>query len=57
LLELAHLKVGDQVDVSVDSMSGVMRVASMRPMITPEEAGKAMDKILEKNAELFRRLA
>jgi antitoxin component of MazEF toxin-antitoxin module len=57
LLELAHLKVGDEVDVSVDSMSGVMRVASLRPMISPEEAGEAAKRIIAKNAELFRRLA
>jgi len=57
LLELIHLKVGDEVDVSVDSLSGVVRIASMRPVISPGEAGEAAERIIAKNDELFRRLA
>jgi antitoxin component of MazEF toxin-antitoxin module len=57
VMELAHLKVGDQVDVSVDATSGVLRVASMRPVVSAEQAGAAVERILSQNDELFRRLA
>ena len=57
ILELVHLKVGDEVDVSVDSISGVMRIASMQPVISPAAAGEAAERIIAKNDELFRRLA
>jgi antitoxin component of MazEF toxin-antitoxin module len=57
MLELAHLKVGDQVDISIDAASGVLRVASMRPVVSAEQAAAAADRILVKNDELFRRLS
>jgi antitoxin component of MazEF toxin-antitoxin module len=57
VLELAHLKVGDQVDISVDGASGVLRVASLRPVVGAEQAAEMAERILTKNDELFRRLA
>jgi antitoxin component of MazEF toxin-antitoxin module len=57
VLELAHLKVGDRVDISVDAASGVLRVASLRPVVNAEQAAEAAERILTKNDELFRRLA
>ena len=57
ILELVHLKVGDQVDVTVDATSGVLRVESMQPVVTPEQGGIMAERIIKKNDELFRRLA
>jgi antitoxin component of MazEF toxin-antitoxin module len=57
VLELARLKVGDRVDISVDAASGVLRVASLQPVVTAEQAAQATERILTKNDELFRRLA
>ncbi len=57
ILELVHLKVGDEVDVSVDPVSRVVRIASMHPVVTPEEARVLARKLIEDNDELFRRLA
>jgi len=57
LLELAHLKVGDEVDVSVDSQSGMMRITSSRPFVSREDAAAMAREFITKNDELFRRLA
>jgi antitoxin component of MazEF toxin-antitoxin module len=57
ILELVHLKVGDEVDISVDSTSGVMRIASLRPMVSPEDGRAMAREFIQQNDELFRRLA
>jgi antitoxin component of MazEF toxin-antitoxin module len=57
LLELIHLKVGDQVDVSVDSISGVLRIASMQKVVSPEDARATTQEFIRNNDDLFRRLA
>jgi putative addiction module antidote len=57
LLELAHLKVGDEVDITVDSTSGMMRVTSKQPFVSREDAAAMAQEFITKNDELFRRLA
>jgi len=57
LLELIHLKVGDQVDVSVDKLSGTLRIASMKPVVSPEEGRVMAREFIKENDELFRSLA
>ena len=41
VLEMAHLKVGDRVDISVDAASGVLRVASLQPVVRAEQSAEA----------------
>jgi antitoxin component of MazEF toxin-antitoxin module len=56
LMDLAHLKVGDQVTVSVHE-GGSIVLTPVRPVITPEKAAATAKRLIKKNAELFRRLA
>ena len=56
LLELAHLRVGDQVDVTVHE-GGAITLTPLRPVINPEQAGPSARKLIETNSELFRRLS
>lgn len=56
LLDLAHLKVGDKVNVEVHE-SGTVSLVPVRPAITPDEAGGAARRIIRANDALFRRLA
>ena len=56
LMDLARLKVGDQVNVTVHE-SGVINLTPLRPVISPEDASVSAKSIIGKNSELFRRLA
>ncbi len=56
LMELAHLKVGDQVSVTVHE-GGSIVLTPLRPVIAPGKAAATAKRLLKKNAELFRRLA
>jgi antitoxin component of MazEF toxin-antitoxin module len=56
LMELAHIKVGDQVAVSVHE-GGSIVLTPVRPVIKPEKAAVTARRLIKKNAELFRRLA
>ena len=56
LMELAHLKVGDQINVSVHD-GGSIVLTPVRPVITSAEAGARARRLIKKNAELFRRLS
>lgn len=56
LMEMAHLKVGDQVSVTVHE-GGSIVVTPMRPVISPEKAAATAKRLIKKNAELFRRLS
>jgi antitoxin component of MazEF toxin-antitoxin module len=56
LLELAHLKIGDAVDVSVHD-GGSIVLTPCRESITPEEASDSARRIIGKNSEIFRRLS
>jgi antitoxin component of MazEF toxin-antitoxin module len=56
LLDLARLKAGDQVDVSVHD-GGTVTLTPLRRAITAEDARASARKLIRKNSALFRRLA
>jgi antitoxin component of MazEF toxin-antitoxin module len=56
LMDLAHLKVGDQVNVEVHE-GGTITLTPVRPVITAEQASATANRLIKKNAELFRRLS
>jgi antitoxin component of MazEF toxin-antitoxin module len=56
LMDLARLKVGDQINVTVHE-SGVINLTPLRPVISPEDATASAKSIIAKNSELFRRLS
>jgi len=56
LMELAHLKVGDEVSVTCHD-GGSIILTPTKPLIDPEQAAKAAKRIIGKNEELFRRLS
>lgn len=56
LMDLARLKVGDEVNVTVHE-GGAIYLTPVRPVVTPEEAGALAREIIGKNQELFRRLS
>ena len=56
LLELAHLKVGDAVDISVHD-GGAVILMPCRPTISPDDAAASARRLIGKNSELFRRLS
>ena len=57
LMDLAHLKMGDQVNVEVHA-GGTITLTPMQPTtIAPERAAETAKRLISKNAELFRRLS
>ena len=56
LMDLARIKVGDQVNVEVHE-GGTITLTPLRPVITPEKAAATAKRLIRKNAELFRRLS
>ena len=56
LMELAHLKVGDQVSVTVHEGGSIM-LTPVRPHIEPGKAAATARRLIRKNSELFKRLA
>ena len=56
LMELAHLKLGDQVAVTLHE-GGAIVLTPVRPSIEPVKATATAKRLIRKNAELFRRLA
>ena len=56
LMDLARLKVGDQVNLTVHE-GGAIYLTPVRPVVTPEEATATIKDIFAKNKELFRRLS
>jgi antitoxin component of MazEF toxin-antitoxin module len=56
LMDLARIKVGDQVSISVHE-GGTIVLTPLRPVITPEKARVTAKRLIRKNARLFRRLA
>lgn len=56
LMDLAHLKVGDQVTLSIHE-GGTITITPMRPAITPDQAAATARRLIKANSELFRRLA
>ena len=57
LLQLARLKVGDEVNVEVHA-GGTITIAPMEPAaINSEKAAETAKRLIGKNNELFRRLS
>lgn len=56
LLELAGLKAGDQVNVTVHA-GGSIVLTPLRTSIGAEEAGTSAKRLIRGNARLFKRLA
>ena len=56
LMDLAHLKVGDQLTVSLHE-DGSIVLTPVRPVIGPEKAAATTKRLIDKNSELFRRLS
>ena len=56
LMDLAHLKVGDQVTITVHE-GGSIVLTPVRPSIETREAAATAKRLIRKNAKLFRRLS
>ena len=56
LMEMAHLKVGDEMHVTVHE-GGSITLTPMRPVISPNAAAESARRIIGKNKELFKRLS
>ena len=56
LMELAHLKVGDQVSLTVHE-GGAIYLAPVHPVVAPDEAAASARRTIARNRDLFRRLA
>ncbi|MBM3848494.1 MAG: hypothetical protein FJ405_19700 [Verrucomicrobia bacterium] len=57
LLQLARLKVGDQVNVEVHPGGTITIVPVERESIDEKSAAKDAKRLIKKNSELFRRLS
>ena len=56
LMEMARLKVGDQVNVELHE-GGTITLTPLRPSIEPKKATATARRLIRKNSELFRRLS
>jgi len=56
MMDLAHLKVGDRLQVTVHQGGSVV-LTPQKPVITPEMAREAMKEIMKDYGEVFRRLS
>ena len=56
LMDLARLKVGDQVTVTVHE-GGSIVLTPIRPSIQSKEAAVAARRLIKKNSVLFKRLS
>ena len=56
LMDLARIKVGDRVSISVHE-GGSIVLTPVRPVITPEKAAGTAKRLIRKNEALFRRLS
>jgi len=57
LMDLAHLKLGDQVNVEVHRGGTITMTPLQSPTIAAERAADTAKRLIKKNAELFRRLS
>jgi antitoxin component of MazEF toxin-antitoxin module len=56
IMEMARLKVGDQVNVELHE-GGTITLTPIRPGIDPKKASATAKRLIRKNSELFRRLS
>ncbi len=57
LLQLARLKVGDEVNVEVHAGGTITIVPLKSSTIEPDQAAETAARLIQKNNELFRRLS
>ena len=56
LMDMARLKVGDQVNVTLHE-GGSIVLTPVRQVIAPKNAAQTAKRLIKKNAELFQRLS
>ena len=56
LMDLARIKVGDQVSISLHE-GGSIVLTPVRPVINAKKAAATAKRLIKKNAKLFRRLS
>ena len=56
VMDMAHLKTGDQVNMEIHE-NGVITITPLRRSIEAETAGPVAARLIRKNSELFRRLS
>ena len=56
LMELAHLKVGDEMAVTIHDGGSIM-LTPLRPQIDPESAATTARRLIQQNSGLFQRLS
>jgi antitoxin component of MazEF toxin-antitoxin module len=56
LMDLAHLKVGDQVTVSVHNENSIV-LTPVQPAIDAKEAAVSARRLIKKNSALFKRFS
>jgi antitoxin component of MazEF toxin-antitoxin module len=56
LMDLAHVKLGDQLNVTVHK-GGSIILTPVRPSIDPKNAAVAAKRLIRKNSALFKRLS
>jgi antitoxin component of MazEF toxin-antitoxin module len=56
LMDLAHVKLGDQLNVTVHE-GGSIILTPVRPSIDPKKAAVAAKRLIKKNSALFKRLS
>lgn len=56
LMDLARLKVGDQVNVTVHAAGSIV-LTPIHPAIAAGSAAKTAKRLIKKNAALFKRLS
>jgi antitoxin component of MazEF toxin-antitoxin module len=56
LMDMARLKVGDEISVTIHE-GGSIVLTPLRPAIAPDQAAATAKRLIQKNADLFRRLS
>jgi antitoxin component of MazEF toxin-antitoxin module len=56
LMAMAHLKLGDQVNLEIHE-GGTITLTPLRPSMEPKKAAATAARLIRKNSELFRRLS
>ena len=56
IMDLAHLKVGDEVNLEIHE-GGTITLAPTRSAIEADQAATSARRLIRKNSELFRRLS
>lgn len=56
IMEMARLKVGDQVNVELHE-GGTITITPLRPSIEPKKAAATARRLIRKNSDLFKRLS